>query len=73
MDRAVLAVFPEQPVGLMAFVSHLPLRWSRGSVNHAIRRLVRSGLLVRASRGVYALTDAGRAARAAFSAVPKAG
>ncbi len=73
MERDVLWAFPEQPIGRMAFVSNLPVRWNRGAVDHAIRRLVNDGLLVRVSRGQYALTDAGREVRAVGQLVQKAG
>ncbi len=66
MDRDVLLVFPEEPTGRFAFVSKLPVRWKRSSVDHAIKRLMNAGLLTRESRGVYTLTDAGRAARDAL-------
>ncbi len=74
MDEDVLRVFPEEPTGRYAFVSKLPAGWKRGAVDHAIRRLIAAGQVVRVSRGRYALTDAGRAARDALaSRDPQAG
>ncbi len=71
LERDVLMAFPEQAVQRMAFVRSLPVRWGRGAVDHAMDRLLAAGLIERRSRGVYALTDAGRAERQAVGVIPQ--
>ena len=63
LEREVLLAFPEQAVQRMAFVSKLPVGWSRSSVDGAMKRLLKAGLIERVGRGVYALTEAGRMTR----------
>ncbi len=70
LDHDLLRAFPEQPVRRRAFRSDLLKRWSHSAVQGALARLMQVGLVARVSRGVYVLTDAGRAARAAERAAP---
>ncbi len=62
----MLLAFPEEPVGRKAFLDGLPVTWTRGAAEQAFLRLQDAQLIGRVSRGVYALTETGRATRAAL-------
>ncbi len=64
IDLQVLEALPTHPVQRMPFLAGLPVTLNRNSVIGALGRLMDAGLVCRPERGLYALTDAGRAYRA---------